>query len=99
MKNVRPAFEVFEGNKEDLPIGFQQVTCQMIFNIKLGENLLRKARLLGGEQQTVEPAYMTYLSVVSHDLVRIALKLAALNDLYILACNIQNAYLTAKCQK
>ena len=37
MKNVRPAFEAFEGNKRELPIGFQQITCHMIFDIKLGE--------------------------------------------------------------
>ena len=33
------------------------------------------------------------------DSVRIALTVAALNDLQILACDIQNAYLTAPCQE
>ena len=40
---------------------------------------------------------MTYSSLVSMDLVRIALKTAALNYLDMLACDIQNAYLTADC--
>jgi hypothetical protein len=40
-----------------------------------------------------------YSSVVSRDLVRIALLIAALNDLKLLACGIQNAYLTADCRK
>ena len=99
MKNVRRSFEKFEGNKEDLPIGFQQITYHMILNIKLGENLRRKARLVGGGHHTVAPASITYSSVVSRDFVRIALAVAAMNDLDILACNIQNAYLTAKCQE
>ena len=99
MKNVRPVFEAFEGNKGELPIGFQQITCHMIFEIKLGKNFRRKARLVGGGHQTVTPASITYSSVVSRDSVRIALTVAALNDLDILACDIQNAYLTAKCRE
>ena len=31
--------------------------------------------------------------------MRIALTIAALNDLKVLACDIQNAYLTTKCRK
>ena len=42
---------------------------------------------------------MFYSSVVSRDSVRIALTIAALNDLDILACDIQNAYLTADCRE
>ena len=95
MKNLRPALEAFEGNKEDLHIGFQQITYHMIFNIKLGEKFRRKARLVGGGHQTVAPASITYLSVLLLDLVLIALAVASMNDLDILACNIQNAYLTA----
>ena len=96
MKNVRPAFKVFGVNKEDLPIWFQNFTCHVRFDIKLGENFRRKARLLGGVHRMVAPASITYLSVVSRNLVRISLKVAALNYLDILTCNIQNAYLTAK---
>ena len=42
---------------------------------------------------------MTYSSVVSRDSVRIALTIAALNDLKVMACDIQNAYLTADCRE
>ena len=97
MNNVRPAFEAFEGNKEDLPIGFQQITCHMIFNIKLVKNFRRKSRLVGGGHHTVAPASITYSSVLSHDLIQIAPTVAATNHLDILACNIQNDYLTVKC--
>ena len=99
MKNVRPAFEIWEKRKEDLPIGYQEIKCRMIFDIKLGENFRRKARLVGGGHTTVTPASITYSSVVSRDSVRIALTIAALNGLDILACDIQNAYLTAKCRE
>ena len=99
MKNVQPAFEIHEGSKEEIPIGYQKIECHMIFDIKLGENFRRKARLVGGGHMTVAPASITYSSVVLRDSVRIALTIAALNNLDILACDIQNAYLTAKCRE
>ena len=48
MKNVRPALEVFEKHKKDIPIGYQQIKCHMIFDVKIGEKFRRKARLVGG---------------------------------------------------
>ena len=99
MKNVRIAFEIFEGNKEDIPPGYQLVNCHMIFDIKMGENFRRKARMVAGGHQTSTPSTITYSSVVSRDSVRIALTIAALNNLQVLGCDIQNAYLTAKCRE
>ena len=99
MKNVRVAFEVFEGTEEDIPIGHQHVDCHMIFDVKMGENFRRKARMVAGGHKTEAPASITYSSVVSRDSVRIALTIAALNGLEILACDIQNAYLTAPCRE
>ena len=99
MKNVRPAFEVFEGGVEQLPSGFQEIKCHMIFDIKIGENFCRKARLVAGGHATEAPATLTYLSVVSRDSVQIALTIAALNELEVMACDIQNAYLTANCRE
>ena len=51
----------------------------------------------GNETET--PAALTYSSVVSRDSVRIALLAASLNELEVLACDIQNAYLTADCRE
>ena len=42
---------------------------------------------------------ITYSSVVSRDSVWIALTTAALNGLKVMACDIQNAYLTADCRE
>ena len=99
MKNVRPAFEVFEGGIEQLPGGYQEIKCHMIFNVKIGENFHRKARLVAGGHTTETPATLTYSSVVSRDSVRIALTMAALNGLAVMACDIQNAYLTVDCRE
>ncbi len=99
MKNVRPAFEVWEKDISELPPGYQKITCHMIFDVKMGENFRRKARFVADGHKTKTPAAMTYSSVVSRDSVRIALTIAALNDLDILACDIQNAYLTADCRE
>ena len=67
----------------------------MIFDIKLGENFRRKARLVADGHRTKAPASVTYSSVVSRDSVRICLLLAALNNLDIKCADIKNAYLTA----
>ena len=48
MKNVRPAFEAFEGGAQQLPSGFQEIKCHMIFDDKIGENFCRKAHFGGG---------------------------------------------------
>ena len=48
---------------------------------------------------TEQPAVMTYASVVSRESVRIALTIAALNQLQVRAGDIQNAYLTSPCEE
>ena len=45
------------------------------------------------------PAVVTYVSVVSRETVRIALMIAALNDLEVKASDVMNAFLTAPCAK
>jgi hypothetical protein len=99
MKNVRPAFEKWEKRENELPPGFQKIKCHFIFDIKMGENFRRKARLVANGNTTEPPAALTYSSVVSRDSVRIALLVASLNELQLLACDIQNAYLTADCRE
>ena len=85
MKNVRIAFESFEGDKEDIPPGYQSVNYHMIFYIKMGEGFRRKARMVAGGHMTEAPAYLTYSYVVSRDSARIVLTIAALNGLKVLA--------------
>ena len=99
MGNVRPAFHVHEGTKADLPIGYQNIKCHIIFDVKMGENFRRKARLVGGGHMTEAPSLITYSSVVSRYSIRITLTVDTLNGLDILACYIHNAYLTVKCRE
>ena len=99
MKNVRPACEKWEGKEGELAPGFQKIKCHFIFDIKMAENFRRKARLVANGNETDAPATLTYSSVVSRDSVRIALLIASLNELEVLACDIQNAYLTADCRE
>ena len=100
MKNVTVAFDTYEGDIKDLTSkGYTKITCHMIFDIKMGENFRRKARLVAGGHTTETPSSLTYSSVVSRDSVRIAFTIAALNQLKVHACDIQNAYLTAPCRE
>ena len=65
----------------------------------MGKNFRRKARMVAGGHTNDTPSALTYASAVSRDSVRIALTIAVLNDLKILACDIQNAHLTDQCRK
>jgi hypothetical protein len=58
-----------------------------------------RPRFVAGGHTTETPASITYAAVVSRDSVRIALLVAAHNNLDVVACNIQNAYLTADCRE
>ncbi len=90
----------WEKSECDLPIGFQQVKCHLIFDVKMGEeSFRRKARFVAGGHTTEVPSTLTFASVVSRDSVRIALTIAALNGLKVMACDIQNAYFTADCRE
>jgi hypothetical protein len=66
----------------------------MIFDVKI-EDFRRKARCVAGGHTIDTPHAMAYASVVSREYARIALTLAALNDLYFKMADIENAYLTA----
>ena len=74
MKNGRIAFEIYEGNMEDLPPGYQEVSCHIIFDVNMGENFFRKAQMVSVGHKTITPYSLTYFSVVCWDSVRIALK-------------------------
>ena len=98
MKRIKGAFKEYDGDPSNL-VGYQEITTHMIFDIKLGENFRRKARLVADGHKTDPPNSVTYSSVVSRDSVRICLLIAALNDLDVQSGDIENAYLTAKCRE
>ena len=93
MKNVRVAFKILSDD-QSVPIGYQKIPCHMVFDIKM-EDFTRKARLVAGGHKTDAPPTITYASVVSRETVRIALLMAALNDLDVKVGDVLNAYITA----
>ena len=104
MKNVRPAFTasdtpLSEARTGKKLVGYQEIGCHMIFDIKMDGKFTRKARFVAGGHTTDPPSSTTYSSVVSRDSVRIAFLLAALNDLDIWTADIGNAYLNAPCRE
>jgi hypothetical protein len=66
----------------------------MIFDVKM-EDFRRKEWFVAGGHTTDAPHVMTYASFVSRESVRIALALAALNDLDGMMGDIDNDFLTA----
>ena len=95
MKNLRVAFEDFDGDPNSL-VGYTQITGHLVFDVKLGENFRRKARYCADGHKTGAPASVTYSTVVARDSVRILLLIAALlNSLDVLGADVQNAFLTA----
>jgi hypothetical protein len=85
MNNVRIAFKVLN-EEEAIPPTYQEIRCHMIFDVKT-EDFHRKARVVTREHTTDTSHVMTYASGVSRESVRIALTLAALNDLDIMMGN------------
>ncbi len=56
---------------------------------------MTKAQLVASGRKNKAPATITYVSVVSHETVPLALTIAALNDLKVKVGDILNAYITA----
>jgi hypothetical protein len=81
MKNVQIAFKVLDDGTR-VPVGYQQIPCMLIFDVKM--DFTRKTRLVAGGHVTEPPSVLTYASVVTRELVRIALLIAALNGMSVL---------------
>ena len=60
IKTVQPVFKVWGKRMEYLPIGYQEIKCRMIFDIKVGANFCRTAILVGGGDKTATHAFITY---------------------------------------
>jgi Reverse transcriptase (RNA-dependent DNA polymerase) len=69
----------------------------MVFDIKI--DFTRKARYVGGIHVTNPPTTQTYASVVSRESVRIAFLYALLNNLKVMAADVQGAHLNAPCKE
>ena len=65
MKNVCPAIEDWEGPVDDIDNAYQDIRCNLIFDIKIGENFRQKENFVAGGHTTNTPAFLTYTSVVT----------------------------------
>jgi hypothetical protein len=97
MKEVRIAFNILPDGRS-APIGYQKIPCHMIIDVKM-EDFQQKARLVAGGHLTQAPATITYASVVSREIMRLALTFASLNDLEVKVGDVLNAYITAPVMK
>jgi hypothetical protein len=88
--------QVREGKVPEF-MGFQEIGCHIVFDIKI--DFTRKACFMAGGHTTTAPSSITYSSVVSHDSIHLAFLIAALNDIDIMSCDLENAYLNAPCQE
>ena len=88
-------FKLLNGGEKPPP-NYQEIIYHIIFDIKM-EYSRRKTRCVVGGHATVASPTLAYASVVLQDIFRIALTLAALNDLEFKTYDIQNVYFTAPC--
>ena len=88
--------EVRRGEVDELK-GFQEITCNIVFDVKM--RFTRNARYVANGSMNDTLVVLCYLGVVSRDSFIIAFLVAALNDLDILACEMSNAYLNAPCRE
>ena len=72
MNKVRVAVQESNVSPDKL-IVHQEIGMHMIFDIKLGENFRRRARMVAGGHNMKTPSSVTYSSVVSQDSVNAAL--------------------------
>ena len=93
MKDGQSYFKVTEVDHK-LHIGYQQVHCHMIFDVKM-ENFLRKAWFVSGGHLTKPPATITCTSVVSCETLIITLMIMAINYFEVEVEEIQNALIPA----
>jgi hypothetical protein len=97
IKEMQIGFDILEDGLLP-PEDYQFVHCHMVFDVKM-EDFCPKARLVAGGHMTKAPATLTYASVVSCQTVRLALTVAALNDIDVWAADVLNTYITAPCCK
>ena len=93
LENVIVTFDILTDGKK-APICHQFVSCQMVFNIKM-EQFRCKAGHVAESHMTKAPVTIKYLSILSRERVRIALMVAALNDLVVKAGEILKKVWTA----
>ena len=74
-----------------MPLGWNNVTGNMVFRVKM--DFTRKARWVLDGRDNLDPEVTLYYEVFSREIIMIALTYAALNGLDMVVANIRNACL------
>ena len=90
MENVSVAFE-FKHHGYKPPPDWIETSGHLIWDVKM--DFTRKARWVKDGHKTADIVSSSFAGVVSRKSVQIALTYAALNDIPVVATDIQNAYL------
>lgn len=61
--------------------GYIKLNFHTIYEVKISENVRRKARFVADGHRTTAPSLLVYTTVLSRDYVRISFVVTALNDL------------------
>ena len=88
--------QVWQGKCPELA-SFQEIRCHIVVDVKM--DFTQKAQFVAGGHTTEAPALLTYSSIFLRDSVCLAFLIAALNGIDIMSCDLENAYLNAKCCK
>ena len=87
--------ELYEGNVEDLPTGYEEVNCYIIFNVNMVKNNLFIYNGWRRGKTTIKSS-LNYFSVLYWEIEKISLTIDELDYLKVNACNINNKNLTVK---
>ena len=90
ISNLQVAFDILD-TECNTPPGWSKASSHIIFDVRM--ILEQKDQWLKDGHRTPESENSTYADVVSWESVRINLTYAALNGLYVCACDVQNSYL------
>ena len=77
--------------------GYQEITCHIIIDVNM--DFIWKVIFVANGSKTEAPVSLTYSSVVSRDSVQLAFLISALNDLYVMECDIGNEYINSPCKE
>ena len=92
LKTVCAIYKLYEQNKDNILqnrsvlkrkkriVGYKEITCYFVFDIKLDGSFTRKARFCANGSKTDVTKYLSYFSIVSCEYVCIAFLLSNLND-------------------
>ena len=90
IKNSCIAFKPLERHGKP-PVGYTGTTCHLVFDLNM--DMKRKAWCVAGGHLMDVPTHMIYLIVVYRDTVHIGFLMPILNELDIIAGDIQNVLL------